>query len=78
MVGAAAGRRRSGPRGGHQVRHKFLVLEGGRAGEKPRRHMILEQEYHAPVRGLRNGMIAGVAGWGFVLILGAVAWRVFG
>jgi hypothetical protein len=40
--------------------------------------MILEQEYHAPVRGLRNGMIAGVAGWGFVLILGAVAWRVFG
>ena len=54
--------------------HRFLVLKGGKAGQKSRDHMILDDDWHAPVRGVRNAMIGGAIGWAIVIALAAVAW----
>lgn len=55
---------------------KFLVLEGGRAGAKPRKHMILPGEPDAAIRGVKNGIIGGVIVYAIILVAAAATWAV--
>ena len=54
---------------------KFLVLQGGRSGEKPRKHMILPRERPGAIGAVRNGIIGGVIVYAIILIAaGVVSW----